>query len=264
MHRPVTIAAMNAAMNAIDVIAHTNTWSRRPPGEKVLLGGSLLLLSVVLPPWPAGALILAAVCAAATLGARIPPQAFLRVLALPIAFLLSGAAMLALSLELDGGAPAVTITRGGLEAAAVVSLRALAATSATMLIILTTPLPALIHLARRLRLPEPLIELCFLVYRFTGLTIELSTRGSQAQRTRLGHRTFRTSLRSTALLAARLLPRTLARADRLQAGLAARGYDGSLRTLTPAWRLSPPFVAAAGGLAGGIVVASGLWHGLLA
>jgi cobalt/nickel transport system permease protein len=131
-----------------------------------------------------------------------------------------------------------------------------------MLIVLTTPLPALIHLARRLRLPEPLIELCFLVYRFTGLTIALATTAHQAQRNRLGHGSFGASLRSTGLLAARLLPQTLVRAERLQAGLAARGYDGSLRTLAPEWRRSPRFVLAAAGLATGIVLATCVWRGL--
>jgi cobalt/nickel transport system permease protein len=249
------------AMNAIDAIAHTNAWSGRHPAEKALLGGSLLVLSLVLPPWPAAALIVVSVLAAATLGARIPPGSLLRVLALPLAFLLSGAAMLAVSLDLHGS-PAIGISAESLGAAAAVSLRALAATSATMLIILTTPLPALIHLARRLRLPEPLIELCFLVYRFTGLTIALAATAHQAQRNRLGHGSFRASLRSTGLLAARLLPQTLIRAERLQAGLAARGYEAGLRTLAPEWRLSARFVAGAAGLAAGIVLASGLWRGL--
>jgi len=256
--RPITARAMNA----IDVIAHANAWSSRHPGEKVLLGGSLLLLSLVLPPWPAAVLVIAAVACLAVLAARVPPGAFIRVLALPLAFLLSGAAMLAVSLDLEQGAPTVRLTREGLEQAAHVSLRALAATSATMLIILTTPLPALIHLARRLRLPEPLIDLAFLVYRFTGLTIGLAATGRRAQRNRLGDAGFKTSLRSMGLLVASLLPRTLARAGRLQAGLAARGYDGALRTLAPAWQISRRFVAAALILAGAIVLASLAWRGL--
>lgn len=256
--RPVTARAMNA----IDVVAHTSAWSNRHPGEKVLLGGSLLLLSLVLPPWPAAVLVVVAVAGVAVLAARVPPGAFLRVLALPLAFLLSGAATLAVSLDLDQGVPTLRLTREGMEQAAHVSLRALAATSATMLIVLTTPLPALIHLARRLRLPEPLIDLAFLVYRFTGLTIGLAATGRRAQRNRLGDAGFKTSLRSMGFLVASLLPRTLARAGRLQVGLTARGYDGALRTLTPAWRLSRRFVAGALALAGAIVLASLAWPGL--
>lgn len=250
-------------MNAIDAIAHGNTWSGRHTGEKVLLGGGLLLLSLILPPWPGAVLIVCAVVLAAVLGAGIPLHDLLRVLALPLAFLLSGAAMLALSLDIGGATPGVHLSREGLERAAAVSLRALAATSATMLIVLTTPLPALIHLSRRLRLPEPLIDLAFLTYRFTGLTLAMAASGRQAQRSRLGDGGLMTSLRSTGLLAAALLPRTLARAQRLQAGLNARGYDGTLHTLAPAQALSLPFVVGAGALCAAIVAASFAWHGLL-
>src|SRR5512134_1571025 len=104
-------------MNAIDVIAHTNAWSARHPGDKVLLGGSLLLLSLILPPWPGAVLIIAAVLLVAVLGARVAASAFLRVLVLPAAFLLSGATMLALSLDLEGGAPTLRITGESLEIA---------------------------------------------------------------------------------------------------------------------------------------------------
>lgn len=248
-------------MNAIDVIAHANGWSARHPGDKVLLGGSLLLLSLILPPWPGAALIIATVTLIAMLGARVPAFMFLRVLALPAAFLVSGAAMLALSLDLEG-APVLRISEESLRTAASASLRALAASSATILIVLTTPLPALIHLSRRLRMPEPLIELAFLVYRFTGLTIGLAATGRQAQRNRLGDRDLRTSVRSAGLLAATLLPRTLARAQRLQAGLAARGHDGRLQTLATAQRRSPRFTAAALLLAASIVLATWALHGL--
>ena len=125
-----------------------------------------------------------------------------------------------------------------------------------MLIVLTTPLPALIHLSRRLRLPEPLIELAFLIYRFTGLTIGLAATGRQAQRNRLGDRDLASWLRATGMLAASLLPRTLVRAQRLQVGLVARGYDGRMQTLAPAWRLSPRFAAASSVLAAAIALAA--------
>jgi cobalt/nickel transport system permease protein len=249
-------------MNAIDVIAHSNAWSGRHPGEKVLLAGVLLLAALILPPWPGAVLVIAAACLAARFGARIRLRDLLRVLALPAAFLLSGAATLAVSVNLDGGGPVLQVGRESLQQAAAVSLRALAATSALTLIVLTTPLPALIHLAYRLRLPEPLIDLAFLVYRFTGLALALAGKGLQAQRNRLGDRNLRTSLRSLGVLTAALLPRTLARAERLQAGLAARVYEGSLRTLPAERSLSPPFVAGSLILATAIVAATWAWRSL--
>jgi cobalt/nickel transport system permease protein len=50
-------------------------------------------------------------------------------------------------------------------------------------------------------------------------------------------------IRATGLLAAALLPRALDRAHRLETGLAARGFDGTLRTLAPVHAASPARLA---------------------
>jgi cobalt/nickel transport system permease protein len=60
------------------------------------------------------------------------------------------------------------------------------------------------------------------------------------------------------MLAAALLPRALDRAHRLEVGLAARGFDGSLRTLAPARPASPARLAAIAALLVG-VGGAGAW-----
>jgi cobalt/nickel transport system permease protein len=52
-----------------------------------------------------------------------------------------------------------------------------------------------------------------------------------AQSGRLGYRTLRTGFRSGVLIVAGLFSRTLARAQAMERGLAARGYSGDLSTL---------------------------------
>ena len=126
-------------MHLIDRVAHTNRWSGRNPRDKLLLGGGLLILSVVLPPVPGAILVLIAAVAATVAGARVPAGDYLRVLMLPAAFMISGAAVLAISVRLDGGGPAIAFSSAGAMTALNVSLRALAATASLLLIILTTP-----------------------------------------------------------------------------------------------------------------------------
>jgi cobalt/nickel transport system permease protein len=249
-------------MTRIDTIAYGNAWSARHPGEKAFLGCGLLLLSLALPPWPGAALVIVAAATAITLGARIPPGELFRVLALPLAFLLSGGAMLAVSIDMTGGLPTLDLPADGLKRAVLVSLRALAATTALMVIVLTTPLPAFVSLLRQIRLPEPLIDVAFLLYRFAGLAAVLATTGRRAQQNRLGDRTLATSVRSTGLLVGALLPRLLARAQRLQVGLAARGYDGALRTLPPERPLSAAFLAGTVAVVGAIATAGWIGGGL--
>lgn len=64
----------------------------------------------------------------------------------------------------------------------------------------------------------------------------------------MGFRTRRTTFRSLAAQGSAVFVRAFDRARRLEAGLASRGYDGSLRVRVPARTVSPAFVAASAAL----------------
>lgn len=243
-------------MYVIDRLAHTNRWTTRHPADKLVLGGGLLLLSLALPPIPGGLLILTAAMGAALVGARLPARSYFAILALPLAFLISGGAVLAISLRIDGSGPLLAFSPAGAWTAAEASVRALAATASLLAIVLTTPLTALLGLLRRLHLPPPIIDLMLLVYRFVVLAVAVAETGRTAQAARLGYVGFRRSLRSAGLLAAALLPRILDRARRMEIGLAARAYGGDLRVSPSPVPPSPSFIAATLGLEAAIALAS--------
>lgn len=246
-------------MHLIDRVAHTNRWSGRNPRDKLLLGGGLLILSVVLPPVPGAILVLIAAVTATVAGARVPAGDYLRVLMLPAAFMISGAAVLAISLRLDGGGPAVSFSSVGATTALTVSLRALAATASLLLIILTTPVSEFLGLLRKIRVPAAIVDVTLLVYRFTMVTAEVAERARISQASRMGYTGFRRSLRSAGLLAASLLPRVLDKASRMETGLAARAYDGNLRVLSSPVAPSRRFAVASVALQGGILAVSLGW-----
>lgn len=251
-------------MQIVERLAHTNRWTQRHPGEKLLLGGSLLALSVCLPPMPGAALVLVAAIAAALLGARLPAGDYVRVFVLPIGFLAASALSLAISVDLAGPGPLLSVSAAGATMVADACLRALAAMAALLLIILTTPVVELLALLRRTRLPAPIVDVILLVYRFIGLTAATLAAGRTAQANRLGYAGFRVAIRSSGLLAAALLPRVMDRAARMQTGLAARGYGGELRVLSPSVPPSPRFVALtllldAGIIASALAAGGGEW-----
>jgi cobalt/nickel transport system permease protein len=249
-------------MHLIDRLAHTNRWTDRHPGEKLLLGGGLLFLSVILPPVPGAVLILAAAVAAAVFGARTPAADYCRVLALPAAFLITGGVVLTLSVRLDGAGPAIAWSPTGATTAIEVSLRALAATASLLLMVLTTPLTDLIGLLRRARVPAAIVDITLLVYRFITVIVSAAERGRVSQTGRMGYAGFRRSLRSAGLLAAALLPRCLDRATRMENGLAARAYGGDLRILSLPYIRSTRFLIGTVTLEGLIVVVSLGWTSL--
>lgn len=246
-------------MRAIDHHAWTNRWRDRHPAEKLLPAGSLLVLTLILPPLTTGPLVLTGTALATVYGAGVPMKALLTVLAAPAAFLLVGVPFLAVSVSAIDGV-GLHLSADGLRVALDTTVRALAAVSCLAFLTLTTPLVDLVSSLRRVGVPAGVIELILLVYRLIFVFAERALTGHQAQAARLGYSRLGRSVRSLGLLAGNLFQRALAQAHRLEIGLAARGYAGELRVLSSGRPLSWPRLTA--GMTGvGLI---GLTGGLLA
>ncbi|MGE5477285.1 MAG: cobalt ECF transporter T component CbiQ [Bacteroidales bacterium] len=225
-------------MISSDRLAHTSRWRTRSLAEKALLALGLLALALALPPWPGGALVLATAIGAA-LAAGTPPVALARLGLGPLAFILTGAATMVVQVDTGG----LALSAAGAQQAAQLVLRALAAVAALLLLTVTTPASDLIQGLRRLGLPAEVAEVALTTYRLLFVLLDTAGAIHASQEARLGTTGWRRRIRSTGLLAGALLPRALDRAHRLELGLAARGFDGSLRTLAPRRPVSPRGVA---------------------
>lgn len=217
------------AVGTLDRAASLNRWRHRALAEKALIGFGFLTLALVLPPWPGAALVSLAILAFTFLGARVPVRLWLSTAALPLGFLASGALMLVVEV----GAGGLAWVPGGVAQATELVARAMAATFCLMFVVMTTPMADLFGGMRRLAVPAELVELALLTYRFVFLIADEAAAMTAAQRARLGHSSRRRWLRSTAMVIANLLPRALARARRMETGLAARGWQGEMRVLSP-------------------------------
>jgi cobalt/nickel transport system permease protein len=218
-------------MHRIDLCAHTNRWAYQHPCQKLLLAGGTLLLSLLLPPLATGPLILAGMVCLALLGARVPAGIYLRFLALGMAFALMGAIPLAFSVGWGRAGMELAFSATGAETALKVLFRAWAAMSCLLFLAMTTPLTALVGELRRLKVPGAVIEVMQLIYRMLWLLTDVCEKVRVAQTARLGYCGLRQSFRSTGMLAGSLFWRTMDRAQRMENGLAARGYQGSLNVL---------------------------------
>ncbi|BAE49081.1 cobalt ECF transporter T component CbiQ [Paramagnetospirillum magneticum] len=223
----------------IDRLSQAGRWRQRAPSEKAVLALGLLALALVLPPWPGGALVLGAAWGLALGGARLPPGDWLRLNLVPLGFVLTGAATLAVDWDAQGLHLAADQGRRAAE----VVLRASAAVSALLLLAATTPAPDLVRGLRRLGLPPEIAEIMLLTWHFLFLLQDQATAIRTAQEARLGWFGPRRQVRSLGLLIAQLLPRAMERARRLEVGLAARGFDGSLPMISTANPASVPVVA---------------------
>ncbi len=215
----------------IDTIAYTNQWSRRHPVEKLLFAGGMLFLSLLLPPMPAALIIIVLVSLASIWGAKIPGGFYLKILALPVGFLLLSTPMLFVSVHWSHGLH-FALSPEGVNTALKVVLRSLAAVSCLSFLALTTPMTDLVPLLSRVRVPAAVIELMLLTYRLIFVASDTVAAAHRSQSARLGYQGFMTSCRSLSLLVAALFDRTMGRVRQMETGLSARGFEGEFKFLT--------------------------------
>jgi len=243
----------------IDRLAYSNRWRLLHPAVKGMLAGLGLVatLTAVSPLVPL--LVLATMAGATLFGARIPVGVYLRLLLVPVGFLLAGVAGLAVTpgpgdlllVTLPLADQPLGLTHAGLRQTGLVLARACGAVTCLYLLALTTPMTEIITLLRRLRVPGLLLELMLLAYRQLFIFRETTREMMMAQQARLGYAGISNSLRSLAILAANLYLHTYRRSRLLHRALAGRGYVDELRWLErdialPTGQLI--LAAAAGGL----------------
>lgn len=231
----------------LDSYAYNNRWRQIHPAEKGLLTlccliAALVSRSVIVPVG-----ILALMSGLILIGAGIPLRVYLRLLSVPLVFLLIGT--LTLSVSFSGGdiplgeIPLLhlplALSYAGIDQATMALSRSLGAVSALYFLALTTPMTEIIGLLRRLGVPALLLELMLLAYRHIFIFLENVRQTRLAQSARLGYSSIGNGWRSLAALGGTLLLKTFRRSRQLHLALLARGYDDELRYLEEAHVWSP-------------------------
>ena len=243
----------------IETAAYASRWRPVAPSAKALFA-----LAGVGAAWlahsPVALLLLTAVLVlVALLGARVPARTYAALALAPIGFLLLSCLAMLLGAGADGrwglhGAP--------LELVARTALRSLAVLAALLGLVLTTPMPDLINLLRRVRTPELLLDLMVLCYRMLFVLRQAWDDGVQSQRARLGYHSWRHAWRSMGLLAGQMAVQVWQRAAALQMAADARACQGALRFLPavfPQARTQNLRAAVAGALLLALAVGERLW-----
>lgn len=245
----------------LDHAAWSSPWRSRSVRDKGTLSLGLLLAAISLPPFPGGAAT-AVVSLILLLGPIHVGWARLgRIIWVPLVSILIGVATVAVSLSWDAGLR-LQLTPAGTAQAARLAVRALAATLAMLTLACSTPMIDLLNALRHARVPDPLIEIAALVYRFSFGLLESAGVIRQAQEARLGYANRAAAMRSASLGVTVLFLRSWDRARRLEAGLAGRGYEDALRTLEPTRHRSAGFLAASIALLVAIAGCSLAWEAL--
>ena len=243
---------------ALDHAAWSSPWRARSVRDKSVLSGGLLIGAIALPPLPGGVGVVVISLILLLGPIRVGWARLGRIVWLPLVSILIGVATVAVSISWDTGLR-VQITRAGLETAGQLSVRAIAATLAMFTLACSTPMIDLLSSLRRARVPDPLIEIAALIYRFSFGLLESAGAIHSAQEARLGYATRSAAMRSASMGVAVLFLRSWDRARRLEAGLAGRGYEDALRTLEPQRLRSVSFLVASISILAVLVAGSLVW-----
>ncbi len=166
---------------------------------------------------------------------KIPPRFYAELAVAPLGFALLGAVIILLffgsgpeifSFNLAGHR--IGASADGMELSILVVSRTLSGMSCLFFLALTTPMVEIFAVLKSFRIPDSLVELSMMVYRYIFVFLEVAVRMKHAQVTRLGYDGFKSSLNSLSILAGSLFLRTWEQGEKLYIAMDARCYDGKL------------------------------------
>ncbi len=166
---------------------------------------------------------------------RLSLRTYIRLMAIPAAFLLMGGA--AIMLQPGSAADGLVhirffyiklyITNDSLVLAGNVTFKALAAVSALYMMTLSTPMGEILSVLRRIHVPALLLELMHLIYRYIFILSEINQKQKDAAKSRLGYCDMRTSFRTFGSEAANLFILSIKKSEMYYDAMEARGYEGN-------------------------------------
>lgn len=225
----------------LDAYAYTNRLRSLPPQQKLIF--ALVVLGIALMAHPVTQGLIFIWLSVWIIGyARIPIRVYGSVLIVMLLFLLTSIPALVLEIipisqraliQADSFGGLVLgnwycfISQVGLIRSIEIGMRSIACIACLLFILFTIPFAELLTILRQCRIPEVLIDLLLLMYRFIFLFLDVLTQLQLAQQARGGYRTRQRWMYSAGLLASQLVVRSLQRYQQFSLGLAARGFNGN-------------------------------------
>ena len=161
---------------------------------------------------------------------------YLRLMRLPFIFIVLGTVAIAVSIsKIKVGIINLTlfryylcITKNGFIEAVRVSLNALGSVSSLYMLSLSTPMYEVIQVLKKCKLPQVVIELMFLIYRYIFILFKMQSLMLISAESRLGYSGVRQSFFSFTHICANLLAVSFKKAGDYYDAMVSRGYDGNL------------------------------------
>ena len=172
-----------------------------------------------------------------TVVAGIPFHKYLKILLLPMSFLLISVFTILISFSavdiyiysIKILNTYIGISQISINDSILLTTRVLGSISATFFLGLTTPLNKIILVFKKMHLPTTIIELIVLIYRSIFIFLEEVGEIYMGQEIKFGYSSFKKSLKSTSLLLRSLFVRVMLRYKDMVIALECKLYDGEFK-----------------------------------
>lgn len=238
----------------LDTLAAHSGLKNVSPGLKAGFSVLVLLLCVGASDAVVGAAVaLSMVLAMVCLG-KTPIVQIAILLKIPLLFLFVSCLVVLLEVcrepvglwQLHLGNSWLCVTSDSLQQAVTLFFQAMGAVCCLYFLSSTTPVPQLIDVLRRCHVPELVIELMYLIYRYLFVLLDVQRQLTIAASARLGYAGIRRSVSTAGRVSGSLLASSFRRSSLCFDAMESRGYDGKLAFLSHAPRLCWGHLLAAG------------------
>lgn len=224
-------------MLLIDKYAYTNRLANFNPMTKFIFVIGTLLIATILDNLYINLFLFMLMVFLTIFAAKIPWNKYCKLMVIPTIFLIISIVTLLLSFsEEDRFIWSIKIwgkylgtNYESLKGSIKVGIRVLATISSTLFLGLTTPLNDIIRVLKKLKIPNTLIELVLLIYRFIFTLLEESKDIIMAQEMKFGYINMKNSYKSIALLIKCLFIRLLIRYKDMVISLDTKLYTGEFK-----------------------------------
>ena len=220
----------------IDDYAYKNKLSKVNPNIKFAIGMLLLVLSLINSYNYISLLIIAIMSFVIVIIAKIEFKDYIHFIKIPLVFLIVSIIMILLNFSRDKESLLYSIKVGslyiGVSNESIISsirlfFRALSCLTCIYFIMLTTPFNQLIFIFKKLHLPDVVLEISMLMYRFIFIFMEEVADIRKSQELRFGYINLKNGYNSFGLLVNMLFKRMMIRYDEMSIALDMKLYDGT-------------------------------------
>ena len=227
---------MSMFETTLDGYAHSNGLRDVNTYYKVFFAICTMLVSLVSQSPVVPLLIFGIVTALIIFKAKISSKFYLKFMAVPFIFALINFIFMAIFFGvgkplLELGIFNLAVTVDGFNLGFLLLARIMGGFSCLAFLALTIPMTELFSVFEDMKIPQIVIELAMLMYRYIFLFLDEALTMYHSQETKMGYSSFKKSYKSLGMLASNLFIKTWMKGEQVYVAMQSRCYDGSIRTM---------------------------------